>query len=306
MKECTGANYQSSKYAKMLAVADAKVGKSSSLVAGCLGMLPWQSNGAVVDKPENLHIITTDSNALGHLRQFLTGTCKAPESALAYRVYDMEEDYRRTFREKDAYSSFFYNTLMTTIQKVQERATIAKGASVLILSSLTTMGRALQRGVSGPVQSDGQTVKKSTMDKSKWPMFNMQLNELQAFAQADMYHCIWEGHLAKKLDFTNKDENGQPEEKDSIQLQGSVGASWAANVEQVVVMQRTFGSVHPGTKCDKTSFNTRPSLNMVASGRGFTELLEKSEPCITTMFEKLGLRVGKWKPTTPSTTTNQP
>lgn len=295
MKEHTGATYQSSKYAKLLAVADAKVGKSSSLVAGCLGVLPWQNNGAVVDKPENLHIITTDSNALGHLRTFITRTCNAPESALAFRVYDMEEDYRKAFRGEVDYDSFFYNTLMSTIKRVQDRATTAKGVSVLLLSSLTTMGRALQRGVAGPIEIRGEQVKKSNMDKSKWPMFNSQLNELQAFAQADMYHCIWEGHLAKKADFNDKDEHGQPTEKDSIQLQGSVGASWAANVEQVVQMQRSFGVCHPGTKCDKTTYNTRPNLNMVASGRGFTELLDRNEPCITTMFEKLGLRVGKWK-----------
>lgn len=296
MKEQTGATYKSSQYAKMLAVADAKVGKSSSLVAGCLGVLPWQSNGGVVDKPDNLHIITTDSNALGHIRKFILETCKGPESALSFRVYDMEEDYRKAFRVSEGYSSAFYNTLMATIKLVQDRATLAKGSSVLLLSSLTTMGRALQRGVSGGILSDGSQVKKSTMDKSKWPMFNMQLNELQAFAQADMYHCIWEGHLSKKLDFNEKDEYGQPAEKDSIQLQGSVGQSWAANVEQVVVMQRNFGVTHTGTKCDKTSFNTKPNLNMVASGRGFTELLDRTEPCITTMFDKLGLRVGHWKP----------
>ncbi len=288
--------YAPSDYAKMLAVADAKIGKSSSLVAGCLGALPWQTNGAVVDKPENLHVITTDSSALGHLRKFLLDTCKAKESALNYRVYDMEDDYRKAYAGRESYASEFYNTLMSTIRVVQERSVNAKGVSVLILSSLTTMGRALKRGVQGTIESDGNQVKKSTMDKSKWPMYNNQLNELQAFAQADTYHCIWEGHLAKKMDFNDKDERGQPTEKDSIQLQGSVGASWAANVEQVVVMQRSFGSRHPGTNCDKTSFNTRPSLNMVASGRGFTELLSPTEPCITTMFEKLGLKVGKWKP----------
>src|SRR5258706_4657154 len=279
----------------MVAVADAKIGKSSPLVAGCLGSLPWKSNGAVVDKPENLHIITTDSSALGHFKRFLLETCKFSEKALAFKVYDMEDDYRKAYAGQDSYDSFLYNTLMSTIKLVQDRATMAKGSSVLLLSSLTTMGRAIQRGVQGPIQVDGDQVKKSNMDKSKWPMYNNQLNELQAFAQADCYHCIWEGHLAKKMDFNDKDEKGQPTEKDSIQLQGSVGASWAANVEQVVVMQRQFGQPHSGTKCDKTSFNTRPSLNMVASGRGFTELLERNEPCITTMFEKLGLRVGKWK-----------
>lgn len=49
MKEVTGETYQASQYAKMLAVADAKMGKSSSLVAGCLGLLPWQTIGGVVD-----------------------------------------------------------------------------------------------------------------------------------------------------------------------------------------------------------------------------------------------------------------
>lgn len=296
MKEHTGSTYQSSKYAKLLAVADAKIGKSSSLVAGCLGVLPWQTNGGVVDKPENLHIITTDSNALGHLSDFIQKTCGAPAEALAYRVYDMEEDYRKAFRVGDAWSSVFFNTLMSTIKLAQDRATKANGTSVLILSSLTTMGRAILRGVKGGIANDGTSFKKSNMDKSKWPAINDQLNELQAYAQSDVMHCIWEGHLAKKMDFNDKDEHGQPAEKDSIQLQGSVGQSWAANVEQVVQMQRSFGIVHPGTKCDKTSYNTRPNLNFGSNGRGFTERLEKSEPCITTMFEKLGLRVGKWKP----------
>lgn len=296
MKECTGVTYESSTYAKLLAVADSKVGKSSSLVAGCLGVLPWQSNGGVVDKPENLHIITTDSSALGHLRKFLTDTCKAPESCLGFKVYDMEDDYRKAFKIDDEYSSFFYNTLIATIDTVQRRCEAAKGVSVCLMSSLTTMGRGIQRGVSGPVKIDGDTVKKSTMSKDKWPMYNTQLNELQAKGQADLYHCIWEGHLAKKFDFTDKDEKGQPTEKDSIQLQGSVGASWAANVEQVLVMERSFGSVYPNTKCDRTAYNTRPSLSFAANGRGFTELLQPKEPCITSLFEKLGLKVGHYKP----------
>lgn len=306
MKEETGATYKSSQYAKLLVAADSKVGKSTSIIAGCLGVLPWQSNGAVVDKPANLHVITTDSNALGHIKKFLTETCKAPEEALGFRVYNMQDDYQKAFEGQSAYEAMFYNTLMATITKVQERARTQPGVHALLLSSVTTMGRALQRGVSGPITSDGTTVKKSTMDKSKWPMFNMQLNELQAHGQSNLYHCIWEGHLSKKLDFNSKDENGQPEEKDGIQLQGSVGASWAANVEQVVTMHRQFGVVAPGTKCDKTYYNTKPNLNMVASGRGFTELLEKSEPCITTMFEKLGLKVGKWKPTIPGVPSGAP
>lgn len=294
MKEETGATYQSSKYAKLLAVADAKMGKSSSLVAGCLGVLPWQLSGGVVDKPENLHIITTDSNALGHLKSFLTKTCGASEQALAYRVYNMQQDYQKAFEDDSDYSSFFYNTLMATISKVQERASRG-GVHVLLLSSVTTMGRALLRGVAGPIKSANGQVKKSAMDKSKWPMFNQQLNELQAHGQSDLYHCIWEGHLAKKLDFINKDDDGKPEEKDGIQLPGSVGASWAANVEQVVTMHRKFGIVHPNTRCDRTYFNTQPNLNMVASGRGFNELLDKEEADITAMFSKLGLKVGNWK-----------
>ncbi len=293
MKEETGASYQSAKHAKLLVVADAKVGKSSSIIAGCLGVLPWQIEGGVVDRPENLHVLAVDSSALGNLNTFLTKTCGASEEALKYRVYNMQDDYRKAFQSDTPYDAFFYNTLMATISKVQERASRG-GVHVLLLSSLTTIGRAILRGISGPVSSEGGIFKKSVMDKSKWPMYNMQLNELQAHGQSDLYHCIWEGHLGKKLDFINKDEKGQPEEKDSIQLQGSVGASWAANVEQVVTMQRRFGSTHPGTKCDITSYNTKPNLNMVASGRGFTELLDKDEKCITAMFRKLGLRVGNY------------
>lgn len=291
MKEVTGETYQASQYAKMLAVADAKMGKSSSLVAGCLGLLPWQTIGGVVDKPENLHVVTTDTDALGHLRQFLVNTCKAPPTALQFRIYNMEEDYRKAFRGHSGYDGFFYNTLMATISKVQERASRG-GIHVLLLSSLTTMGRAIQRGVSGPVQSDGDVIKKATMDKSKWPMFNMQLNELQAHGQADVYHCIWEGHLGKKLDFENKDDQGKPQEKDSIQLQGSVGASWAANVAQPAVLKRKMGVKHPGSNCDITYIDTRPNLNMFGMGRGYTELLDKEEKCITTMFQKLSLKVG--------------
>lgn len=42
MKEQTGSTYQSTEYAKMLAVGEAKMGKTCSLVAGALGVLPWQ------------------------------------------------------------------------------------------------------------------------------------------------------------------------------------------------------------------------------------------------------------------------
>lgn len=298
MKEETGGTHQSSQFAKMLCAADSKIGKSTSLVAGCLGVLPWQSNGGVVDKPGNLHIITTDSNALGHIKKFLIDTCKAPEECLGFKVYNMQDDYVKAFHGQSAYDAYFYNTLLATISKVQERAR-SGGIHVLLLSSITTMARALLRGVQGPLLSDGSIMKKSNMDKSKWPQFNAQLNELQAHGQGNGYHCIWEGHLAKKQDFNDKDSDGQPTEKDGIQVPGSVGASWAANVEQVVTMQRSFGQCYPNTRCDKTYYNTRPSLNMVASGRGFTELLEKQEPCITTMFEKLGLKVGKWKAGSP-------
>ena len=50
----------SSDFLKMFTVAEGKVGKTTYLAASCLGALPHQTKGGLVDKPENLHIIGFD------------------------------------------------------------------------------------------------------------------------------------------------------------------------------------------------------------------------------------------------------
>ncbi|MBU6430537.1 MAG: hypothetical protein KGR26_16080, partial [Cyanobacteria bacterium REEB65] len=50
-----------SKFAKALAVSEAKVGKTVFLAAQALGVFPGQKFGGVVDDPSNLYIVEIDS-----------------------------------------------------------------------------------------------------------------------------------------------------------------------------------------------------------------------------------------------------
>lgn len=292
MKEQTGSTYQSTEYAKMLAVGEAKMGKTCSLVAGALGVLPWQEGTGIVDAPENLHVLAFDSNALGGIQSFIKDSCKASELALKFRIYNLQDDFRRAATSDIDHDPKFYTAIFEALDLV--RSKIKPGqVHAVIFSSLTGAANGILRGISGPPPRDGKRMK-SIMDQNKWAMLAQQLTELQNSFQEDSWHCIWEAHLDKQVS-NDKDERGQPTEKDTIRVSGSAGRSWAYNVEQVVRMRRTFGKVHAGTKCDLTHFDTRPNLDFLAGGRNFTERLSPQENDMTKMFEKLGLKIGGCK-----------
>ncbi len=122
MKEQNGESYASSTYAKVLAASESKVGKSAFIIASALGVFPGQTKGGIVDHPSNLHVITFDANALGHLKRFLTETCGASAEALKFNIYNMQDDLRQVSLSQQEYDSTFYNTLLTTIDKVRQKA----------------------------------------------------------------------------------------------------------------------------------------------------------------------------------------
>lgn len=285
MKEVTGDTYQSSQTAKALIVSDAKVGKTSAIVASLLGVAPWQKTGGVVDAPENLHVVTFDANAAGGLKGFLTQTCGAKAGALNFRIYNMQDDLRDCFASQQDYDRRFYNSFMAVLNTIKQRS--AKGGvHALLVSSVTGLASGLQRAIQGPVSEQ----KGSGMDISKWADFATQIAEVRNFAQTETFHTIWEGHLAKKM----KMVGGQTIEKEGIQINGASGSNFAFNVEQVFQLRRLFGQRHGSTQCDQFYFDTKPSGDFVANGRGFNESLQAKETDMTLAFEKLGLRVGKW------------
>ncbi len=280
MIEQTLKTYQSTKFAKALAVSDPKSGKTTYLIAGMLGVLPWQVEGGVVDSPSNLHVLTFDANALGGVQRFLTETCKAPEEALNFNVYNMQDDLNKISLGTGDWDYSFYNTVLQVMDKLRQRA---KGVPVFLVSSITGLAAGLQRGLAGPPGGK----KGNGMDRAKWPAFANQVAEVRHIAQQDSWHCLWEAHVRRK-----EDEQGNVEE--SIQVPGQSGDNFAFNVEQVFKIKRQYGIKHPGTPCDKVHLDCRPSLSFVANGRNFTEALDAAEPCPTAAFRKLGLKVGHW------------
>lgn len=280
----TGETYQSSVYAKAMLVSESKVGKSCFMVASALGVLPWQKYGGIVDRPENLHILTFDANALGGIARFLTETCKAPKEALKFRVYNMQEDLRQVSVSGDDWDYTLLNTVSNALNLVRDRA---KGVPVLHISSLTGLAQALERALAGPPG----TKKGAGMDQSKWGAFSHQLNEIRNFAQLDLWHCLWEAHVYKPA-ATGQDKTEVP--KESLQISGKSGQSFPYNVEQVFRVRRQFGSTYKDSNCDITYLDTRPAMDFIANGRGFTESLEPKEYDLTKAFQKLGLKVGGW------------
>lgn len=298
MKEQQLGNYESSKYGKEMIAGESKQGKTVSIVAGFLGVLPWQQYGGVVSKPENLHVFTSDAAALAGCYNFMVKSCKldakvAKEVAKVH-VINMQESFKKAFASDHEYDGVFFGELLESIRKTQD-LTAKGGVHAIIFSSLTGFGRAIQRAIAGPAYQENRdgTMRKSAMDQNKWSLMGLQLNDLQNIGQMDGYHCIWEAHLMKKAS-NDTDGMGQAREVDTIQVQGSAGSSWAYNVERVYRFKRQFNQKYEKTNVDKTYLHTRPSFDFIAGGRTSNELLDEQEPDITLMFNKLGLEIGGW------------
>lgn len=288
MKEQSGETYQSGDFAKALAVAESKVGKTTFLVASALGVLPWQKFGGVVDKPENLHVIALDSGAVSGVSSFLK-MCDAPAEAYKFRVYNMQDDVRRISTAESDWDYSFFNNMVQTIKKIQDRC--KSGSPMVIVSSLTTLALTLERALAG---APGDSAKKGAgMDQSKWTDYARQLNEVRNLLQQDSWHMLWEGHVYKPPN-TGQNKKAEDDRKETIQVSGKAGYNFPNNVEQIFRLRRMFGDTYENTKIERVFLDTRPTMDFIAGGRSFTENLDPKEHDLTLAFYKLGLKVGRW------------
>lgn len=291
MREFTGENYTSTKWAQALCISEAKVGKSCFLVGSALGVLPWQKHGGIVDDPRNLHVITFDSSALGGVKRFLLETCGAPKEALNFHVYNMEQDLLDAAGTEE-YCYTFLATLKETVQLINERA---KGTAVLHVCSLTGVAEGLLNGIRSPSgEKPG-----AGMDMSKWSDFGLQISELRNLIHAGPWHSLWEAHLLRIERKKQRAEDNKVEE--TLQIPGKSGVNFPYNVSQIMRIRRQYGTKSPGTKCDLTYIDTQPSFEFISNGRNFNEALEPKEFDMAVAFHKLGLAVGRWgaKPAAP-------
>lgn len=285
MIESTGEEYLSSPWAKAMFCAGAKAGKTAFLIANALGVMPNQKGGGVVDRPESLHVISFDANALGGVKRFLIESCGAPTEALRFNVYNMQEDARAVSVSKQAYDQTFFNTIMTTLETIRERT--QKGVPVLHISSLTGLAAALERAISGPPEKKG-----GGMDIAKWSAFAQQLNEIRNYCQPEQWHCFWEAHVHKPKTLAQGPDAAPA--KETLQIDGKTGQNFPYNVEQIFRLTRSYGDRWEGTNVDKTYLDTQAHFDFVVGGRNFTESLAPKEYDVTYAFSKLGLRIGQW------------
>lgn len=297
MDKQTGATYLSSKYAKALMVAEPKEGKSCFLVASALGVLPWQRHGGVVDRPEHLHILTFDQGALVGVDRFITQSCKAGKEALAYNVYNFQDDVRRVCIGEDDYDFSIHNGIISTIAQISEQAKRG-GTHVVVVSSLTRMVEAVQRGLFGPPakrtdDARANRASRGQADENKWGKFAQLVSEIRDYIQVDDFHTIWEGHIT-----TSKiRQKGATDEysKEVLAIQGRSSQTFPLNVEQVFRVRRSYGQRVNSFNVDEAYLDCKPSLDFVCNGRSFNEAgLTEHEMDMTTVFHKLGLRVGQW------------
>lgn len=296
MKRQVGEAYQGSEYAKVLAVAEAKVGKTTFFAASMLGALPWQESGGVVDKPENLHLLTFDSDALGGLNKFLKSACACPDGLKGVDVLNMEDDFRAVANTTGDYNFALYNAIAVALEEVRKATKTRKGVHALGISSLTSMCNGLQRAIWGAPGGADRGLNGGPRgfgaDPAKWQLLSQQIHELRSMAQMDGLHCFWEGHIDKPNSMGLK---GEEQKKETIRVPGEAGRSFAYNVSQVFRIRRLYGQKWQGSKVDKVFLDTQPSLDFISGGRGFSEL-DAQEPDMTVAFNKLGLEVGQYEP----------
>lgn len=271
----------SSDFIKALVAAEAKVGKTTYLVASALGALPGQTAG-LVDKPEHLHILGFDEAFVDGLLRFLTESCKLPKAYCGISVHDLAE-FRRKSGSKSDWDYDLFNAVNSEIQSI--KADVAKGGvHVVIVSSVTGLSEGLQNGMGGP---PNPSKKGGGMDQSKWQDFARQLASLRNLLQVDTHHTLWEGHITKSGGGAGKDD----EAKETISLSGKTGINFTANTEQVFRLRREM-SKYPGTTIDKVFVDTRPSMDFMSGGRGFNDSLAPKEYNLVDIATKLEKKVG--------------
>jgi hypothetical protein len=288
MKEMKGYEYKKSEWAKATFASDAKVGKSCYLVAGALGLLPWQSSGGIVDKPEALHVITYDTDALGGVMRFLVESLNAPKEALNFNVYNLEDDLRSAMDSDEPGNMVVYNATLTAVSKARDK--MKEGSHVVLFSSATMMANGIERGVMGAPNG------KAFADVGKWKMLQAYLTEIQMWGHKDGHHTMWETHIDKSPPNPQiPNDTG----KEFLTIAGKAGRNWGVNCSWNARLRRNFGTLYVKngvrTKVEETYIDVRGGLNFNGmGGRGVTEALDAKEADITVAFQKLGLKTGNW------------
>lgn len=271
-------------YAKAFAVAAAKDGKTTKLVADCLGALPGQTHG-VVTSPAHLHIFPFDTAATEGLAPFLTELCGKPKSILEVDVIDLRESLEKAYACRTDWNLAFFNGVLEKIKALKDKMAKQQGVHAIIISSLTGVTEIFKRSISGGISVEGK--KGSGMDMSKWDAYNQCLLDLRTALQTDTHHVFWEGHIVKETVKSQNDESII----ETIPVQGQTAKNWSFNVAQNFRLRRTTEK-YPNTKIDKMYYETRPTAEFSASGRGFTTALDPRELDMAVILKKLGKRIG--------------
>jgi hypothetical protein len=320
-KNGTGWTYQAQKFSKMLAVSEAKVGKTCFLVAQALGVWPGQAHGGVVTKPEHLHVLTFDSDALTGVKEFLLMTCGAPLEAMNFKTYNFEDEARQVRTRADGGQDVFWPSVLRIVKEIQDGVRAGE-VHVIIFSSLTVLYEAVAREAYGEPEKAGNNT------QLDWMKAGNVLAEIRNVAQTDKAHVIWESHIYRPPPAVMKDA---PPPKEQLQFAGKAGNNFVLNVSHVVRLRRNIGqkvgddrkspvkvnAVRPklkkgeiltdevlrtssretlDTDADTVYMDTRVTMDGLGTGRSFNERLAPREEDMTAMFMKLGLTVGGWKP----------
>jgi hypothetical protein len=296
-QEQTLDSYESSTYGKELFVAKAKIGKTCTLIGNILGVMPWQEHGGIVDKPENLHVLTFDAAAADGVKEFLVNECGAPKEIGKVHIENLQRAAEKSFTGTGDYDGQFINTVYDAVHKIQDRTT-RPGVHVVLVSSLTMFAKAALRSLSGPAFiMNGTSMKKSPMDQNKWNLLKQIMTEFQWSVQQDSYHTFWEGHHGEKTS-KETDGSGAPKVFDTIQLDGGTAKSFPAQVERIWEIHRSSmkwaGKDKKPSKVSLVHFDPFPTFDFgeVQTGRKASSRLEPKEPCLTMAFHKLGLKIG--------------
>jgi hypothetical protein len=273
-----------SQYLKTYLVAGGKEGKTTFLTASILGALPHQKEGGLVDKPQHLHVLAIDSNAVGGLGDFITKLCKRPESYLDVDVINLQDQARTTSLGSSDWDYSFFNAMVLSVKEVKEKIAKSPGVHAVVMSSLTGLAEALQRGLSGP---PNPMKKGGGMDESKWQDLSRQLIEIRNLLQVDTHHVFWEGHVFRS--------GSKDQVHDEVGVPGKVGRNWGFNVDQVFRLRRELRVMYPNSQVEKQYVDTKPTLDFTSGGRGFTGVLADKEYDLVDVAKRLGYKVGGWK-----------
>ena len=292
IKETTGRTLRLSDYIKALTAGQAKCGKTSFLVGSLLGVLPWQEFGGVVSSPKHLHVVALDQDALDGIQEFLVGMCKAPDESLDFNVYNLLENVHAASLQAERYGSDFYNMMHATILRIHEKIAQRPGVHALVVSSYTTMARAVETEVRGAPTDENW---KPDYGRD-WNMVNAQLNRLQNAYQRDLAHVFWEGHVQYVAAEGSKD---MKKTVPVLKVHGQAGQEWANNTSHNLLIRRDPMAPKVSKNGVKLEVD-RMYLEVKGGGTAFltggrrVAGLSAQEADMTVALKKMGYKVGQW------------